>query len=133
MIQDQYYQELENATDEQRLFLEQEYKKAILRDFEKEAEVELQPVFKSLIQKMVVETSQYKESEEKEVQQKQAAFKEKQNLALETFKLEQETNYQGFASQLEERKNTLVQAKKDVLQKDMELQKKKRCPIKYMN
>ncbi|MEK7019788.1 hypothetical protein [Bacillus sp. FSL R9-9410] len=125
LIQDQYYQELENATDEQRLFLEQEYKKAILRDFEKEAEVELQPVFKSLIQKMVVETSQYKESEEKEVQQKQAAFKEKQNLALETFKLEQETNYQGFASQLEERKNTLVQAKKDVLQKDMELQKKK--------
>ncbi|MBE7106148.1 hypothetical protein FT637_25005 [Bacillus cereus] len=125
LIQDQYYQELENATDEQRIFLEQEYKKAILRDFEKEAEEELQPVFKSLIQKMVIEASQYKESEEKEVQQKQAAFKEKQNLDLETFKLEQETSYQAFGSQLEERKHTLVQAKKDVLQKDMELQKKK--------
>ncbi|MFP3414807.1 hypothetical protein SB773_25055 [Bacillus sp. SIMBA_074] len=125
LIQDQYHQELENATDEQRLFLEQEYKKAILRDFEREAEEELQPVFKSLMQKMVIETGQYRESEEKEVQQKQAAFREKQNLALETFKLEQETNYQVIASQLEERKNTLVQAKKDVLQKDMELQKKK--------
>jgi hypothetical protein len=125
LIQDHYYQELENATDEQRIFLEQEYKKAILRDFEKEAEEELQPVFKSLIQKMMIETSLYKESEEKEVQQKQAAFKEKQNLALETFKLEQETSYQAFGSQLEERKHTLVQAKKDVLQKDMELQKKK--------
>lgn len=125
LIQDQYYQELENATDEQRLFLEHEYKKAILRDFEKEAEEELQPVFKSLIQKIVIETNQYKEGEEKEVQQKQTAFKEKQNLALETFKLEQEASYQAFASQLEERKHTLVQAKKDVLQKDMELQKKK--------
>lgn len=125
LIQDHYYQELANATDEQRLFLEQEYKKAILRDFEKEAKEELQPVFASLLQKMVIEKSQYKESEEKEIQQKQAVFKEKQNLALETFKLEQETSYQTFSSQLEERKNTLIQANKDVLQKDMELQKKK--------
>ncbi|MBU4643213.1 hypothetical protein [Bacillus toyonensis] len=125
LIQDHYYQELANATDEQRLFLEQEYKKAILRDFEKEAKEELQPVFASLLQKMVIEKSQYKESEEKEIQQKQAVFKEKQNLALETFKLEQETSYQTFSSQLEERKNTLIQANKDGLQKDMELQKKK--------
>uniref|UniRef100_UPI003F492D1E hypothetical protein n=1 Tax=Bacillus multifaciens TaxID=3068506 RepID=UPI003F492D1E len=125
LIQDHYYQELENATDEQLIFLEQEYKKAILRDFEKEAEEELQPVFKSLIQKMLIETSQYKESEEKEVQQKQEVFEEKQRIDLEAFKLDQAASYQAFSSQLEERKNTLVQAKKDVLQKDMEFQKNK--------
>ncbi|PGZ57358.1 hypothetical protein COE58_25775 [Bacillus cereus] len=125
LIQDRYHQELEDATDEERLSLEQEYKTAIMRDFEKEAEEELQPVFKSLTQKMTIDTGRYKESEEKEVHQKIEAFKEKQKVELHAFKLEQETSYQALSSQLEERKYTLVQAKKDVLQKDMELQKQK--------
>lgn len=124
LIQDRYYQGLADATDEQRLFLEQEYKKAILRDFEKEALEELEPVFKSLFHKMVIESSQYKEQEQKEVEEKKEVFKEKQKLDLEAFKLEQETSYQAFLSQLEERKNTMIQAKKDVLHKEMELQKK---------
>lgn len=124
LIQDRYYQGLQDATDEQRLFLEQEYKSAILRDFEKEALEELEPVYKSLMQKMVMETSQYKEQEQKEVEEKKGAFKEKQRLDLQVFIAEQETSYQAFLSQLEERKNTMIQAKKDVLQKDMELQKK---------
>ncbi|PFR64402.1 hypothetical protein COK29_27015, partial [Bacillus cereus] len=67
LIQDRYYQGLANATDEQRLFLEQEYKSAILRDFEKEALEELEPVFKTLMQKMVIESGKYKEQEEREV------------------------------------------------------------------
>lgn len=124
LIQDRYYQGLQDATDEQRLFLEQEYKSAILRDFEKEALKELEPVYKSLMQKMVMETSQYKEQEQKEVEEKKGTFKEKQRLDLQVFIAEQETSYQAFLSQLEERKNTMIQAKKDVLQKDMELQKK---------
>ncbi|PGZ34538.1 hypothetical protein COE50_05975 [Bacillus anthracis] len=124
LIQDKYYQGLANATDEQRLFLEQEYKTAILRDFEKEALEELEPVYKSLMQRVIMESSQYKDQEQKEVEEKKEAFKEKQRLDLQVFKAEQETSYQVFLSQLEERKNTMIQAKKDVLQKDIELQKK---------
>ncbi|PEF45160.1 hypothetical protein CON22_17920 [Bacillus cereus] len=125
LIQDEYYQELENATEEKRLFLEQEYRKAILRDFEKEAENDLQPILDSLMQQMAIESNSYREKEEEEIQQKLDAFKEKQTLDLDTFKLEQETSYKVFASELEERKHTIVQVKKDVLQKDMDLKKGK--------
>lgn len=124
LIQDRYYREVEDATYEKRLYLEQEYKNAIMMDYEKEAESELEPVFDSLFQQMAIKVNQYKDREEKEIQQKLEALQEKQRLELDAFKLEQETKYQAFSSELENRKHTLVQSNRDVLQKEVDLQKK---------
>lgn len=59
------------------------------------------------------------------MQKKLIAFTEKQRLDLEAFKLKQEAELTAYQSELEGRKNTLVNARQEELKKEIEAEKRK--------
>lgn len=66
LIQDKYYQELNNLRDEIRLALENIYKEVMMRDYQKEAEERLQDIFEQGFQTRLAELNEF---ENKEVQE----------------------------------------------------------------
>ncbi|AGE81663.1 hypothetical protein P4159_00660 [Bacillus thuringiensis] len=125
LIQDKYYQEINNLRDEIRLALENTYKEVMMRDYQKEAEERLQDIFEQGFQTRLAELNEFENKEVQEMQKKLSAFTEKQRLALESFKLQQEAELTEYQMELEGRKNTLVSACEEELKKENEIEKKK--------
>ncbi|MFI2801038.1 hypothetical protein ACH2G3_24660 [Bacillus cereus] len=125
LIQDKYYQEVNNLRDEIRLALENIYKEVMMRDYQKEAEERLQDIFEQGFQTRLAQLNEFEKKEIEEMQKKLTAFTEKQRLDLESFKLKQEAELTAYQSELEGRKNTLVSAREEELQKDSEIEKRK--------
>jgi hypothetical protein len=125
LIQDKYYQEVNNLRDEIRLALENIYKEVMMRDYQKEAEERLQDIFEQGFQTRLAELNEFENKEVQEMQKKLSAFTEKQRLALESFKLQQEAELTAYQTELEERKNTLVSACEEELKKENEIEKRK--------
>ncbi|PGP19177.1 hypothetical protein COA01_21665 [Bacillus cereus] len=125
LIQDKYYQEINNLRDEIRLALENTYKEVMMRDYQKEAEERLQGIFEQGFQTRLAELNEFENKEVQEMQKKLSAFTEKQRLALESFKLQQEAELTEYQMELEGRKNTLVSACEEELKKENEIEKKK--------
>ncbi|PEM55432.1 hypothetical protein [Bacillus wiedmannii] len=125
LIQDKYYQEVNNLRDEIHLALENTYKKVMLRDYQKEAEERLQDIFEQSFQTRLAQLNEFENKEVQEIQKKLTAFTEKQRLDLESFKLKQEAELTAYQSELEGRKNTLVSAREEELQKENEIEKRK--------
>ncbi|MRR77295.1 hypothetical protein EKU37_28915, partial [Bacillus anthracis] len=67
----------------------------------------------------------FEKKEIEEMQKKLIAFTEKQRLDLEAFKLKQEAELTAYQSELEGRKNTLVNARQEELKKEIEAEKRK--------
>ncbi|MDX5746162.1 hypothetical protein SIM20_23825 [Bacillus cereus group sp. BfR-BA-02570] len=125
LIQDKYYQEVNNLRDEIRLALENIYKEVMMRDYQKLAEERLQDIFEQGFQTRVAELNEFENKEMQEMQKKLSAFTEKQRLALESFKLQQEAELTAYETELEGRKNTLVHACEEELKKENEIEKRK--------
>ncbi|TPV39609.1 hypothetical protein [Bacillus dicomae] len=125
LIQDKYYQEVNNLRDEIRLALENIYKEVMMRDYQKEAEDRLQDIFEQGFQTRLTQLNEFEKKEVQEMQKKLTAFTEKQRLDLESFKLKQEAELTAYQSELEGRKNTLVSAREEELQKESEIEKRK--------
>ncbi|HHI3614884.1 TPA: hypothetical protein QCU25_004512 [Bacillus anthracis] len=125
LIQDKYYQEVNNLRDETRLGLEKIYKEVMMRDYQKEAEERLQDIFEQGFQTRLVQLNEFEKKEIEEMQKKLIAFTEKQRLDLEAFKLKQEAELTAYQSELEGRKNTLVNARQEELKKEIEAEKRK--------
>ncbi len=125
LIQDKYYQEVNNLRDEIRLALENIYKEVMMRDYQKEAEERLQDIFEQGFQTRLAQLNEFEKKEIEEMQKKLTAFTEKQRLDLESFKLKQEAELTAYQSELEGRKNTLVSAREEELQKESEIEKRK--------
>ncbi|AZJ24380.1 hypothetical protein CT694_33350 (plasmid) [Bacillus wiedmannii bv. thuringiensis] len=125
LIQDKYYQEVNNLRDEIRLALENIYKEVMMRDYQKEAEERLQDIFEQGFQTRLAELNEFENKEMQEMQKKLSAFTEKQRLALESFKLQQEAELTAYQTELEGRKNTLVSACEEELKKENEIEKRK--------
>ncbi|MDM5254276.1 hypothetical protein [Bacillus toyonensis] len=125
LIQDKYYQEINNLRDEIRLALENVYKEVMMRDYQKEAEERLQDIFEQGFQTRLAELNEFENKEVQEMQKKLSVFTEKQRLALESFKIQQEAELTAYQTELEERKNTLVSACEEELKKENEIEKRK--------
>ncbi|WP_309566137.1 hypothetical protein, partial [Bacillus thuringiensis] len=125
LIQDKYYQEVNNLRDEIRLALENIYKEVMMRDYQKEAEERLQDIFEQGFQTRLAELNEFENKEMQEMQKKLSVFTEKQRLALESFKLQQEAEFTAYQTELEGRKNTLVSACEEELKKENEIEKRK--------
>lgn len=118
IIQDNYYQDVNNLIDEIRLVLEGTYKETVMRDYQKEAEEKLREHFDANFQGMLQELNVFESKEKQEMQQKVNAFLEKQELELQSFKLKQEADLKVYESDLEERKLTLVSAREEELMRE---------------
>ncbi|ARJ25710.1 hypothetical protein B7492_32235 (plasmid) [Bacillus mycoides] len=125
LIQDKYYQEVNNLRDEIRLALENIYKEVMMRDYQKEAEERLQDIFEQGFQTRLAELNEFENKEMQEMQKKLSAFTEKQRLALESYKLQQEAELTAYQTELEGRKYTLVSACEEELKKENEIEKRK--------
>ncbi|HDR6259340.1 TPA: hypothetical protein QCU36_005099 [Bacillus cereus] len=125
LIQDKYYQDINNLRDEIRLALENIHKEVMMRDYQKEAEERLQEIFEENFQQMVAKLDGFENKENQEMQQKINAYRVKQQLELESFKLQQEAELTAYASELEERKNTLISAREQELKKENDIEQKK--------
>lgn len=125
LIQDRYYQDINNLRDDIRLALENIHKEVMMRDYQKEAEERLQEIFEENFQRMVAELDGFANKENQEIQQKIKAYHEKQQLELESFKLKQEAELTAFCSELEERKNTLINAREEELKTDNDIEQRK--------
>ncbi|HDR7594857.1 TPA: hypothetical protein QCX59_004052 [Bacillus mycoides] len=125
LIQDKYYQEVNNLRDEIRLALENIYKEVMIRDYQKEAEERLQDIFEQGFQTRLAELNEFENKEMQEMQKKLSAFTEKQRLALESYKLQQEAELTAYQTELEGRKYTLVSACEEELKKENEIEKRK--------
>ncbi|PFB16980.1 hypothetical protein [Bacillus cereus] len=125
LIQDKYYQEVNNLRDEIRLALENIYKEVMMRDYQKEAEERLQDIFEQGFQTRLAQLNEFENKEVQEMQKKLTAFTEKQRLDLESFKLKQEAELTAYQSELEGRKNTLVSAREEELKKEIEAEERK--------
>ncbi|KXO06128.1 hypothetical protein AYK81_00015 [Bacillus thuringiensis] len=125
IIQDNYYQDVNNLIDEIRLILERTYKETIMRDYQKEAEEKLREIFEANLQEMLQELNAFENRENQEIQQKLNAFSEKQHLELESFKLKQEAEFKAYESDLEERKLMLVSTREEELKAGNDMEKQK--------
>ncbi|MCU4851719.1 hypothetical protein OCD08_19690 [Bacillus paranthracis] len=125
LIQDRYYQDINNLRDEIRLALENIHKEVMMRDYQKEAEERLQEIFEENFQRKVEELDGFENKENQEMQQKINAYRDKQQLELESFKLQQEAELTAYSSELEERKNTLISAREEELKKENDIEQKK--------
>ncbi|PFC27741.1 hypothetical protein [Bacillus thuringiensis] len=125
LIQDRYYQDINNLRDEIRLALENIHKEVMMRDYQKEAEERLQEIFEENFQRKVAELDGFENKENQEMQQKINAYRDKQQLELESFKLQQEAELTAYSSELEERKNTLISAREEELKKENDIEQKK--------
>ncbi|WP_413565526.1 hypothetical protein [Bacillus sp. 3P20] len=117
IIQDNYYQDVNNLIDDIRLILERTYKETVMRDYQKEAEDTLREIFEVNLQERLQELNGFENKENQEMQQKLNAFSEKQQLELQSFKLKQEAEFKIYESDLEERKLILVNAREEELMK----------------
>ncbi|MEB9506464.1 hypothetical protein P4J13_21250 [Bacillus anthracis] len=122
IIQDNYYQDVNNLIDDIRLILERTYKETVMRDYQKEAEEILRDTFEANLQGMLQELNVFESKETQEMQQKLNAFSEKQQLELQAFKLQQEADFKVYESELAERKLTLVSAREDELMRENNLE-----------
>jgi hypothetical protein len=122
IIQDNYYQDVNNLIDDIRLILERIYKETVMRDYQKEAEEILRDTFETNLQGMLQELNVFESKETQEMQQKLNAFSEKQQLELQAFKLQQEADFKVYESELAERKLTLVSAREDELMRENNLE-----------
>ncbi|EJQ72438.1 hypothetical protein [Bacillus toyonensis] len=125
LIQDRYYQEINNLRDEIRLALENIHKEVMMRDYQKEADERLQEIFEENFQRMVAELDGFENKENQEMQQRINAYRETQQLELESFKLKQEAELTTYCSELEERKNTLISAREEELKKENDVGQRK--------
>ncbi|HFK1488841.1 TPA: hypothetical protein ACGXMX_004941 [Bacillus cereus] len=125
LIQDRYYQDINNLRDEIRLALENIHKEVMMRDYQKEAEDRLQEIFEENFQRKVAELDGFENKENQEMQQKINAYRDKQQLELESFKLQQEAELTAYSSELEERKKTLISAREEELKKENDIEQKK--------
>ncbi|MGA4465955.1 hypothetical protein ACPA2L_25455 [Bacillus bombysepticus] len=125
LIQDRYYQDINNLRDEIRLALENIHKEVMMRDYQKEAEERLQGIFEEKFQRMLAELDGFANKEYQEMQQKIKTYQEKQQLELESFKLKQEAELTAYSSELEERKTTLINAREEELKTENNIVQKK--------
>ncbi|EJR50074.1 hypothetical protein IIO_06387 [Bacillus cereus VD115] len=125
IIQDNYYQDVNNLIDEIRLVLERAYEETVMRDYQKEAEEKLRETFEVNLQGMLQELNVFEGKENQEMQQKLHAFSEKQQLELQSFKLKQEADFKVYESELEERKLTLVSAREEELTRENNMEQDK--------
>lgn len=125
IIQDNYYQDVNNLIDEIRLILERTYKETIMRDYQKEAEEKLRETLEANLQERLQELNAFENKENQEMQQKLNAFSEKQQLELQSFKLKQEAEFKVYESDLEERKLMLVSAREEELKAENDMEKEK--------
>ncbi|PFS76664.1 hypothetical protein [Bacillus cereus] len=125
LIQDRYYQDINNLRDEIRLALENIHKEVMMRDYQKEAEDRLQGFFEENFQRMVAELDEFTNKEYQEMQQKIKTYQEKQQLELESFKLKQEAELTAYSSELEERKTMLINAREEELKTENDIVQKK--------
>ncbi len=125
IIQDNYYQDVNNLIDEIRLILERTYKETIMRDYQKEAEEKLRETFEASLQERLQKLNAFENKENQEMQQKLNAFSEKQQLELQSFKLKQEAEFKVYESDLEERKLMLVSAHEEELKAENDMEKEK--------
>lgn len=125
LIQDRYYQEINNLQDEIRLALENIHKEVMMRDYQKEADERLQEIFEENFQRIVAELNGFENKENQEMQQRINAYRETQQLELESFKLKQEAELTTYCSELEERKNTLISAREEELKKENDIEQRK--------
>ncbi|MGH0686066.1 hypothetical protein [Bacillus mycoides] len=125
LIQDRYYQDINNLRDDIRLALENIHKEVMMRDYQKEADERLQEIFEENFQRMVAELDGFENKENQEMLQKINAYREKQQLELESFKLKQEAELTTYCSELEERKNTLISAREEELKKENDIGQRK--------
>lgn len=125
IIQDNYYQDVNNLIDEIRLILERTYKETIMRDYQKEAEEKLRETFEANLQERLQKLNAFENKENQEMQQKLNAFSEKQQLELQSFKLKQEAEFKVYESDLEERKLMLVSAHEEELKAENDMEKEK--------
>ncbi|MCU5651602.1 hypothetical protein OCB00_26045 [Bacillus cereus] len=125
LIQDRYYQDINNLRDEIRLALENIHKEVMMRDYQKEAEDRLQGFSEENFQRMVAELDEFTNKEYQEMQQKIKTYQEKQQLELESFKLKQEAELTAYSSELEERKTMLINAREEELKTENDIVQKK--------
>lgn len=125
LIQDRYYQDINNLRDEIRLALENIHKEVMMRDYQKEAEERLHEIFEENFQRMVAELDGFANKENQEMQQIIKTYQEKQQLELESFKLKQEAELTAYRSELEERKTTLINAREEELKTENDIGQKK--------
>lgn len=130
LIQDGYYQDVNNLLDEIRLFLEQDYRTAMLRDYSTEAEIALRDTFEGNMQNLLDEYKTFESKEQHEIEGKLHALHEKQELELEAFKIGQETKFKEYQLELEERKMNLVNAYEEKLMEENELVQKQKMQEK---
>ncbi|EJQ86871.1 hypothetical protein IGW_05263 [Bacillus cereus ISP3191] len=130
LIQDGYYQDVNNLLDEIRLYLEQDYRTTMLRDYSTEAEIALRDTFEGNMQNLLDEYRSFESKEQSEIEGKLQALREKQELELEAFKIGQETKFKEYQLELEERKMTLVNAHEEKLMEENELVQKQKMEEK---
>ncbi|MEF8679119.1 UNVERIFIED_CONTAM: hypothetical protein ORM23_03275 [Bacillus cereus] len=133
LIQDGYYQDVNNLLDEIRLYLEQDYRSTMLRDYSTEAEIALRDTFEENMQNLLDEYKNFESKEQYEIEGKLQALREKQELELEAFKIAQETKFKEYQLELEERKMTLVNAHEEKLMEENELVQKQKMEEKIYN
>ncbi|PEM44108.1 hypothetical protein [Bacillus wiedmannii] len=133
LIQDGYYQDVNNLLDEIRLYLEQDYRTTMLRDYSTEAEIALRDTFEGNMQNLLDEYKNFESKEQYEIEGKLQALREKQELELEAFKIGLETKFKEYQLELEERKMTLVNAHEEKLMEENELVQKQKMEEKIHN
>ncbi|PGX06876.1 hypothetical protein [Bacillus sp. AFS033286] len=124
LIQDAYYQDVDNTEDEIRMYLEQEYKAAMMRDYSNEAEIALQALFVEIDQNTLAQCNIYENNERCELERKLELFQEKQRLELEAFQVNQQAVLKEHQIELEKRKSQLVNAYEERLTKENEQNRK---------
>ncbi|EJQ35327.1 hypothetical protein IEE_05545, partial [Bacillus cereus BAG5X1-1] len=124
LIQDAYYQDVDNTEDEIRMYLEQQYKAAVMRDYSNEAQLLLQALFDELDENMLAECNNYETKERRELEGKLESFQEKQRLELEAFQVNQQAVLKEQQTELEKRKYQLVNAHEERLTKENEQNRK---------
>ncbi|MEC2256271.1 MULTISPECIES: hypothetical protein [Bacillus] len=133
LIQDGYYQDVNNLLDEIRLYLEQDYRTTMLRDYSTEAEIALRDTFEGNMQSLLDEYKNFESKEQYEIEGKLQALREKQELELEAFKIGQETKFKEYQLELEERKMNLVNAHEERLMEENEVVQKQKMEEKIHN
>ncbi|PFE71497.1 hypothetical protein CN316_09935 [Bacillus cereus] len=124
LIQDAYYQDVDNTEEELRMYLEQQYKAAVMRDYSYEAQLLLQALFEELEENRLEQCNSYEKKERRELEGKLEAFQEKQRLELEAFQVNQQAVLKEHQTELEKRKSQLVNAYEERLTKENEQNRK---------
>ncbi|WP_077356025.1 hypothetical protein [Virgibacillus halodenitrificans] len=119
LLKDYFHNSIENIKDKTQTQLTQVYEKAMMFDYEEEANQTLQEEFSSILKKSENTLSDYENQQEQEYSLKLDKFEHEQEIALEEFKRKQALERSLYVQDLDNKKANRISVFKDDLQNNL--------------